>query len=92
VAGFFERTRVEDARLTASLAANPVLDLEYERDLCASFRAATAKVAGFLGLPPAPLPRLLRKQATRPVREQVSNYPELKTAFAGGPYARFFDD
>jgi LPS sulfotransferase NodH len=56
--------------------AHEVFELSYER-LDATFSAALFDVQTFLGVPPEPLPALLRKQGVRPLEERVSNFKEI---------------
>jgi len=58
--------------------AQDVLELSYERHLVADFSAALVDVQTFLGVPPLPLPALLRKQGFRPIDERISNLKEIR--------------
>lgn len=56
--------------------AHELLELSYER-LDADFNAALFDVQTFLGVPPVPLPALLRKQGVRPLEARISNFEEI---------------
>ena len=56
--------------------AHEVFELSYEQ-LTAEFGATLHDVQAFLGLPPVPLPALLRKQGLRPLAARVSNLDEI---------------
>jgi hypothetical protein len=57
-------------------AAHELLELSYER-LDTDFSAALHDVQAFLGVPPVPLPALLRKQGGRPLDARISNLEEI---------------
>ncbi|GMT99599.1 hypothetical protein KH5H1_37190 [Corallococcus caeni] len=56
--------------------AHEALELSYER-LHADFSAALFDVQSFLGVPPVPLPALLRKQGVRPLSARITNFAEI---------------
>lgn len=85
----FDAILDDRGRALARLAGLPILELEYEA-LCERFAESTDACFRHLGVAPRPVEKELVKQATRPVREQIKNYPELARAFAGTRYARYF--
>jgi LPS sulfotransferase NodH len=69
---------------------HPMLEIEYEADLCDRFQATMYRVQDFLGVPRRRARKMLEKQARRGPAQQVSNYGELKAHFARTPYAVWF--
>lgn len=67
-----------------------VLQLTYE-DLVADMEGESLRVQEFLGVPPRPLHTRMRKQIRRPMAHVIENYAELAKAFAGTPWAVYFD-
>lgn len=70
---------------------HPILELEYEKDLCGRFKDSVKDVYDFLGLSPGPTRQLLDKQAQLKPSEQLANYYEFKQYFAHTIYADFFE-
>lgn len=65
------------------------LEMQYEA-LAADPQGEMDRVFRFLGLPPRPVRPPTRKQNTRPHRETVANYEELRSVFAGTAHAGLF--
>ena len=86
----FTRMKAVEERRGAYYSGHPRLDLWYE-DLAADFAAHTRLVQKFLELDLRPLQPVTRKQARRPLDEQIENYAELKRSFAGSEWAEFFE-
>jgi LPS sulfotransferase NodH len=71
-------------------AGHPFLELSYE-EMCSEYQATLDRTFELLGVAPVPVCAPYRKQASRPVRDQLSNFAQLREAFLGTPYERFFD-
>ncbi len=87
---FFELLERRAAACEAVFDAARVTSVVYE-DLVADRGREMARVRAALGLPAAAATTRLVPQTTRPLAELVSNLDELRAAFAGGPYAAFFE-
>jgi hypothetical protein len=87
---FFRRAeRFYDA-VERRFALHRTLHVTYE-DLCFDQRRQLERLQRFLGVPPCRLSGAdVRKQEHRPLAETVENHAELRTAFEGTAYARFF--
>ncbi len=70
---------------------HPKLDLYYE-DLAGAMPQHLAELQSFLGLPPEALAPATHKQSQQPLSAAIANYAELKQAFAGTAWARFFEE
>jgi hypothetical protein len=68
-----------------------MLEVFYE-NLVAEQQAECDRILDFLGVCRRPLVTQIKKQRTRPLREVIENYHELKKHFAGTEWARFFDE
>jgi LPS sulfotransferase NodH len=68
-----------------------MLEVFYE-NLVAEQQAECHRILDFLGVCRRPLVTQMKKQRTRPLREVIENYDELKKHFAGTEWARFFDE
>lgn len=86
----FEQTRAWEEAGDAFFAGHPRLTLTYE-ELAAETEAEMRRVFTFLGLPLAPAQAQTAKQRQRPLAEAIANFDELKTKFAGTPWAEFFE-
>jgi LPS sulfotransferase NodH len=69
---------------------HPQVILEYEKDLCKNYQKTMNRVFRFLGVPNRPVEKALAKQGTKPAREQVSNFLELRRFFTGTDYDAYF--
>jgi hypothetical protein len=78
--GFCESVLSWRAWAKRAFAAHPILEVQYERDLCDDFSGAIARIQRFVGLRPLSLRPRTRKQAVIPVDRQVSNFVELRAA------------
>lgn len=87
----FVETRDWQAETHAFFAAQPWLEISYEA-MASDFVAESRRVQDFLGLEYADVTPATRKQARRTLPERVTNYEELKAAFAGSEWSRFFID
>ena len=87
----FRRTRNWETEGDRRFAAHPLLSVWYE-DLVRDPDATLAQVLDFLGLRHVPLASDLRKQNPERLSALVSNYAELKSAFAGSQWAAFFEE
>jgi hypothetical protein len=72
-------------------AAHPTFPLEYEADLCAGFRAITARVFEFIEVMPwLSRPGLIKQQGLA-AAQQIANFNDLRRHFRGSPYIEFFE-
>lgn len=88
---WFFRTNHEVTRTDELFASQNVLEVWYE-DMLVERNAEFARVQQFVGVQPVTLTVTLRRQNPEPLRELISNYDELRAAFAGTPEEAFFDD
>ena len=72
-------------------AGHPVLEVEYERDVCGNFEETVYRIQEFVGVPRRRARRLLEKQARWSPRELIGNYAELHEHFRRTPYAYLFE-
>ncbi len=87
---WFFRTNHEVTRTEEIFASHAGLELYYE-DIIADRDAAFARVQEFVGVEPQKLVVTLRRQNPEPLRDLISNYDELRAAFAGTTEEAFFD-
>jgi LPS sulfotransferase NodH len=87
----FEETRSWQLDAQAFFAEQPWLEVTYE-NMADDFTAESRRVQDFLGLDYADITPKTLKQAQRTLPERVANYDELKAAFAGTEWSRFFTD
>ncbi len=78
--GFCESVLAWRAWARRAFSDHPVLEVQYEQDLCADFPGAMARIQEFVGLPALPLTPPIRKQAVVAPDRQLSNFAELKAA------------
>jgi LPS sulfotransferase NodH len=92
-AGYFARIERQRESARRRFKAHPVLEVEYERDLCGRFGETVREVESFLGVPvggeSAAAPQL-EKQGRGALSERISNYGELQSHFRHSPYAHLF--
>jgi LPS sulfotransferase NodH len=88
---YCRRGAYSEVRWEELMQAHEILRISYE-DLVSDRDVKVAQVQQFLGLDPAPTEVSLRKQNPEPLRELISNYDELRLAFAGSLEEAFFDD
>ncbi|MGB2694804.1 MAG: hypothetical protein WBD55_06400, partial [Dehalococcoidia bacterium] len=89
-ARMFRFLRAHEARSDEVFAGHPLLTVFYE-DLVARPELFD-DVQSFLGIEPAGLPVASRRQNPEPLRELLSNYEELRAAFADTEHAGFFEE
>jgi len=70
-------------------AGKEIQEIWYE-DLNAGYEPTLEKVQRFLKVEPLPSESPLKRQATSPLSEAISNYEELKERFAGSRWEVFF--
>lgn len=78
--GFCESALAWRAWAMRAFSDHPVLEVQYERDLCANFSGAMARIQEFVGLRALPLTPPIRKQAVIAPDQQLSNFAQLKAA------------
>jgi LPS sulfotransferase NodH len=87
----FRRTRDWETAGDARFQGHPLLSVYYE-DLIREPDGTLAQVLDFLGLQYAPLATEMRMQNAERLTDLVTNYGELKAAFAGTEWQAFFED
>jgi hypothetical protein len=87
----FKQTRAWEQAAMNRFRNHPTLQISYE-DLVGHAREANAKLLGFLGLPEGTLRTGLRQQNPESLRELITNYDELKSAFLHTPWYSYFDE
>jgi hypothetical protein len=87
---YFRHMTEQQSEARTVFADHPFLELEYQRDLVDDYEDAMQRVWRFLGLPAMPTTPWLVKTATKSPSEQLSNFDELASSFAGRPEARYF--
>ena len=70
---------------------HPTISIDYE-DLVNDCETTFRSITEFLGVQYIKPKTDLRKQNTRSMRETVTNYEELKSAFSDTEWQSFFDD
>ena len=86
----FDRTAERERQVRALFANHPILEITYEQ-LVADHEDTVDRVQQFLGVEPRDLQPTTQKLRNQSLVESVENFDELASAFAGTPYARFFD-
>ena len=87
----FRQTREWEEMGDASFSRHPLLSIDYE-ELVADRATTLRKVTQFLGVEYRSPKTELLKQSCGSMREQISNYDELKSAFAETEWGHFFED
>jgi LPS sulfotransferase NodH len=87
----FGQTREWEQAGEDTFRNHPLISIDYE-DLVSHRESTFRKVTEFLGVRYLEPETNLRKQITKSMRETVTNYEELKSAFSGTEWQPFFDD
>lgn len=89
---FFEETEAQARQMNEFFTEPgcPVLEVVYE-DLAENRDATLDRVQDFLGVERRSLEPQTHKQALLPPSEEIVNYEELRRAFSGTPWERFFN-
>lgn len=87
----FSKVEHDRAKFEKYFSGHDILTVWYE-ELCARPQQQLRKIESFLGVSAAPLYSKVVKQNSRHLSEIISNYKELRTAFAGTRWAAFFDE
>lgn len=90
VKGFAE-TRAWEQKGDRDFRHHPLLTVAYE-DLTGAPAETLAQSQAFLGLPPVALTTDMKKQNPERLTDLVTNYAELKQAFAGSEWQAFFEE
>lgn len=91
LARLFQKNQEWELEGEKRFADHDRIELLYE-DLASNFEREYRRVLEFLGIDFHP-PRVdFKKQSAKNMREQVSNYQELKSAFTGTRWEHFFED
>ena len=86
---WFEVTDMRDELIQHRASEEGIVCLKIEySELCVT----QDRILRFLGVPLLPLASALKKQRKTKQRETLANYDELKQAFAGSPWADYFED
>lgn len=88
--GWFRFVQTQEVAFESAFESHKRWTLYYE-DIMERPEREYRQLLEFLGLEPEKLSTATRRQNPEPVRDLVANYDELREAFAGGPYASFFD-
>jgi len=88
---WFKQTREWEAWGEQQFSSHPLLSIEYE-DLVHPPEDTFRKVTDFLGVQYAPPKTTLKRQNPEKLSELVTNYSELKDAFAGTEWQEFFEE
>ena len=91
LASGFEQTRIWQRSADERFPKTSVLTVTYE-DLVADRDATFRRICAFLKVAYRPPKTYLLKQNRQTMRQTVSNYDELKSAFAATEWASFFDE
>lgn len=86
----FQQTRTWEEVAEQNLRNHPLLSVNYE-DLVTERAATFRKVTDFLGVDYRLPNTELRKQNPQKLQDLITNYDELKGAFAGTEWAQFFE-
>ena len=70
---------------------HPLLEIDYENDVCSDFQNTMSRIYDFLSVPHEPARELLEKQASRHPADLISNYDELRQHFRHTLFEPFFD-
>jgi hypothetical protein len=87
---FLEQTSRYMQWADTAFAAHPVLRVEYEVGLCDNFQATMYSIHDFLGVRRQPVRPDFKKLATQSLREQVSNYDDVKKALSRTRFSQLF--
>lgn len=88
---YFRQTRRSERRFDSLFAAHERFDLLYE-EMVDDFEAALTRVQEFLGVSSRTLTSVQERVNTAPNRDLVRNYDELRSAFQGTQYEKFFSE
>lgn len=91
LAGDFQLQEARVAELDAAFGRHPLMAVVYE-DLTDRYAETMAGIQSFLNLEPAAVRPSTTRRATPPLPVAISNYAELKQAFAGTRWHGFFED
>jgi LPS sulfotransferase NodH len=87
---YFEQTLERYQWIKSAFSRHPIIEIEYERDLCHQFEKTRQDLQDFLKITRQPLEKLLVKQAKRKLHDTIINYHELKDYFQNTDYEVFF--
>jgi LPS sulfotransferase NodH len=87
----FEQTRQWEQNGDSMFNNHPMASVYYE-DLVDDVESCFRNITDFLGVPYMHPQTGLKRQNPEKIRDLVSNYDELKTAFEGTQWQSFFDD
>ncbi len=87
----FEQTRDWEREGDERFRNHPVMDVYYE-DLISDRQSVFAEIVAFLDLPYAEPETGLIRQNPESLKDLVTNYKELKDAFAGSAWESFFEE
>ena len=87
----FNQTKAWEQAGDDKFRNHPLISIDYE-DLVSHPEQTFRKVTEFLGVRYQQPETKLRKQNIKSMRETVTNYEELKSAFSGTEWQPFFDD
>ena len=86
---FFERTAVMEREMDFRFRHHQIRTVYYE-DMLHNLQGQMDRIQDFLEVPRQPLVTFLKKQNTRGLRDMITNYEELKAAFADSRWRAYF--
>ena len=87
----FETMLKRDAELRELFARHRSFSVSYE-EMVARDPEKTAALLNFLGVSPRELTTTTKKLGNDNLRSAISNFDELRSHFAGSPFAKFFEN
>ena len=88
---FCATTDAQEREWAERMSNHPLLTFAYE-DLAADMDTWFANAQRFLGVEPLLLTTRMRRQNPEPLRQLITNYNDLRAAFAGTQEEHYFDD
>ena len=87
----FETMLKRDAEFRELFARHRSFSVSYE-EMVARDPEKTAALLNFLGVSPRELTTTTKKLGNDNLRSAISNFDELRSHFAGSPFAKFFEN
>jgi len=87
----FEATQKREEKFTQLFARHPNFSIAYE-EIVAREHGKLASLLDFLGVSQRELTTSTKKLGADSLRSAIANFDELRSYFAGSPYAEFFDE
>ena len=87
----FETVRHREAEFSELFAQHPSFSISYE-EMVRGDAEKLAALVNFMGVTPRQLTTTTQRLGRDDLRQVIINFEELRTYFAEGPYAKFFDE